>query len=78
MRSVVFCIDVIAAVFGMQAEVEKVKAQAAALQAKSKATVAEEAEQKAERLSVELSDVTTPVQKLINQACTAACTNSAS
>ena len=35
------------------------------------------AEQKAERLSVELSDVTTPVQKLINQACTAACTNSA-
>ena len=36
------------------------------------------AEQKAERLSVELSDVTTPVQKLINQACTAACTNSAS
>ena len=36
------------------------------------------AERKAERLSVELSDVTTPVQKLINQACTAACTNSAS
>ena len=36
------------------------------------------AEQKAERLSVELSDVTTPVQKLINEACTAACTNSAS
>ena len=35
------------------------------------------AEQKAESLSVELSDVTTPVQKLINQACTAACTNPA-
>ena len=35
------------------------------------------AEQKAESLSVELSDVTTPVQKLINEACTAACTHSA-
>ena len=35
------------------------------------------AEQKAAHLSVELSDVTTPVQKLINQACTAACTNPA-
>ncbi|MFL2845825.1 MAG: polyprenyl synthetase family protein [Candidatus Puniceispirillaceae bacterium] len=35
------------------------------------------AEQKAAHLSVELSDVTTPVQKLIIQACTAACTNPA-
>ena len=33
------------------------------------------AERKAAHLSVELSDVTTPVQKLITQACTAACTN---
>ena len=35
------------------------------------------AELKAAHLSVELSDVTTPVQKLIIQACTAACTNPA-
>ena len=35
------------------------------------------AELKATHLSVELSDVTTPVQKLIIQACTAACTNPA-
>ena len=35
------------------------------------------AEQKAAHLSVELSDVTTPVQKLIIQACTAACMNPA-
>ena len=35
------------------------------------------AEQKAAQLSVELFDVTTPVQKLINQTCTAACTNPA-
>ena len=35
------------------------------------------AEQKAAQLSVELFDVTTPVQKLINQACSAACTNPA-
>ena len=37
----------------------------------------ERAELKAAHLSVELSDVTTPVQKLIIQACTAACTNPA-
>jgi geranylgeranyl pyrophosphate synthase len=35
------------------------------------------AELKAAHLSIELSDVTTPVQKLIIQACTAACTNPA-
>ena len=35
------------------------------------------ADKKAAHLSVELSDVTTPVQKLIIQACTAACNNPA-